>query len=1118
MPGRRLWDRVGFVWGALLVGMTTLTSAAERPGEGIDFLLLVDVSRSMVQSTNPASVENAVKDGTDPERIRWDATRLLLDLLGPADRLMVRRFNHGTPPIYNRGGVDQDDDASLTFLKEKDFFQPWFTDFKQGLVPLSPQRRGELEAEIAGFNRTDDDILDQKRVGYLDVGGTQIVTALERMAGPLRTSTRPLHVIVLTDGRDDHYADLRDNDVLRRRLQFYLGESTEARAPGVKVPIHCIGLNLKGEDSGANPQAADQARDLLRRISKLSGGTFEEVDDSSGLMRFFQCLTRQLRRFWVEEIVIPPGASEHQERTLVANGLSELTVLSYQQPMARNRKYAIEPTTVEPAREWIGLKPLVHSAPEPEPVRMGKPRPGQTEGTLYRCYYYGPTVESDGTLGSSPFRRFQPDDQVQLKLTVPSSQTEQRLVLFKGTTQPLFELVSPSAGARFSRYEKLVVRVAMQSRAHFSPDNFQLTATVHPAGARKLAGDELGRSIESCSAFVGTGDSGQPTAGSIPLRFVESGAAGYFEGELLLSQLARGEGALDDYEVRVSAFGLPEPSHALSRNRYELLPRLFEVENAVQLAAVEPVELSTDPGGESREFLVRTTVPTAGEILLDVAFEPPARRADETLLPASHFKIEYPGTPGALRLTEGQARVRVALTDPRPTPGRPYLPGSFRFTHPAGVHMEPLSIPLKLRLDLARVQFQGVTELDAKSRVTVSEPITVLLDPKGRIKSSATKDPVTVRLKFLGPVDPERKDGSDFDENELWLQKEGETSRTREIQLKVGDAEHPGEAFRIHMEPQGSKTPMKYRCRLEVEGDWIDSTQVEFDLNKDAAAIESDVSSLRLAIGRGLSRRVRFQSWLNGVPGEKASVQFDKVRSGGPLLFLRGSEPNAGHRFLVECPDAITPVVLHARPDDGGERPTEVNVEISVPEDTPYGLYQKDLVLVGPNVTSKTIHFEIAVNGLELDVQRTARPSTNPAEQWEQVESKRVIQLLRSPMKRSFRIRTGLGLPLEPSDLDVQVQGAFQDIDGDSVSGKVRVSEIELAEDGRTGQFVVEFPPTSNRNSTGQPYLLHLKVSPRQTTQKKPGDELYVKDVPFEFQVHFLDPREILEVRDLPKP
>ena len=71
---------------------------------GLDVAILVDVSRSMRHfAVRPVEtrVESRTGNGSDPERIRWDAVKLVLDLLTDEDRLLIQRFNHACPPKYS---------------------------------------------------------------------------------------------------------------------------------------------------------------------------------------------------------------------------------------------------------------------------------------------------------------------------------------------------------------------------------------------------------------------------------------------------------------------------------------------------------------------------------------------------------------------------------------------------------------------------------------------------------------------------------------------------------------------------------------------------------------------------------------------------------------------------------------------------------------------------------------------------------------------------------------------------------------------------------------------------------------------------------------------------------
>ena len=56
-------------------------------GKPIDLVFLVDVSRSMFEDP-----------GNDPERIRWDAVLLSMDLLTSEDKVLIIPFNEDSPP------------------------------------------------------------------------------------------------------------------------------------------------------------------------------------------------------------------------------------------------------------------------------------------------------------------------------------------------------------------------------------------------------------------------------------------------------------------------------------------------------------------------------------------------------------------------------------------------------------------------------------------------------------------------------------------------------------------------------------------------------------------------------------------------------------------------------------------------------------------------------------------------------------------------------------------------------------------------------------------------------------------------------------------------------------
>ena len=1106
------------VFALSLSGLSPTASAQNAASEGIDFVLLVDVSRSMVTFTEKGSIP-VIPDGSDPQRIRWDAAKLLLDLLGPGDRLMVCRFNHACPPVMNESGQMQDDEKFVQYFREnpKDFMNAWRADFNQDFDKL-PMGRVRLATGINQFNRDDDNIPGQG-IGYLDVGGTRIIGALSTIASRLKTSfkanpsvstDRPIHVILLTDGLDEDYeakkyADYEaetdaEKSPLRSALGFYTGDDQLAIRQRVRIPVHCVGLNLAGQGN----EKAKKSRHLLGQISKMSGGTFQEVRDSSGLMKFFLCMTKNLRRYWYQEIT-DPQVLIHE--TTVTNDLVELGILSFRESLENRPKYAIEPTVVEPKLDWSG----VDEAPTPDLIRTGK------DASLYRYYYFGRSVDSAGGLQASPFSKI--TERASLGITIPRD-PNQRLVLLKGTVKPLFEMIIPEANSpAYRRHEILVIQAEMISSRHFQPTHFELTATVRLLAKKPQNGDadsDRGPIHVSCATFT-PGQFGQEDheLRSVPLSpgTLENEKI-VFTGEIPILSLPATTNAMDSYEITVTARGLTG-SHALSDMQQDLPPRMIDVQNSLVLEAVSAVELSTDEGGDACEFEIKAVSRTGkrfGDIPLKMEFRAPRETKTDTALNAECFQVlTSHGTLPQLILKDGRAKIRLSLNRSSvPERGQQYSDGELLVTHAEGEKMmKSLRIPLQLRLDLAKVQFKSApTEIVAKSELVTSDPISVIQSGKGKFEENLT---ASVSLKFLGPVDEDRSDPSTFDETELWVEKVGgiiDSSSRQRVTLKIGNGSE--ESFRIHLHPRGVKTPMKYRCRLVVSGAGINTLTHNFFLNKDAATIEIDPAEVSIAIGRGISRRIPIKAWLRGgIEDEHADdVHLDGIQAGQSPFFGRQGTENQGDHFQVFGPDLAIPVKLSAAP-------SELSFQISVPEDTPYGRYFRDLKLVGSNVTSRTIRMNVVVNGLEFDIFNKSSVRMNDlAQTWQPFSSKSLIQLLNTNMKQTLRIRTGLGEPLEKEELDVRIVGLFQAENGDPVQGKVVVSDLRLTDDRSTAEFDIDFPKTSNRNAQGLPYVLNLAANAKSAA----SENWFINDAKVEFKVRYLDKTEVIEFRKLPIP
>ena len=80
--------------------------------------------------------------------------------------------------------------------------------------------------------------------------------------------------------------------------------------------------------------------------------------------------------------------------------------------------------------------------------------------------------------------------------------------------------------------------------------------------------------------------------------------------------------------------------------------------------------------------------------------------------------------------------------------------------------------------------------------------------------------------------------------------------------------------------------------------------------------------------------------------------------------------------------------------------------------------------------------------------------------------------------------------------------------------GNVGLSEVRLDDKRLTAEFDVEFPSTTNRNDEGSPYVLKLFARP--ASVGAPTTKWFVKGIHFEFQVRYLDKKEIVEMRIVP--
>jgi hypothetical protein len=1066
----------------LLCGLSVLASLApgfslaqdrDVRGGGIDLVLLVDVSRSNWE------FEAAKRNGSDPDRVRWDAVKLVLDLLSPSDRVMVQRFNNESPPtVINPGTDDASRDAAqkkktyLDALEQYKFFKP-DDEFEGRLQFLTKANREKLQRKAFVFNRRDDAFPNVDQEGVMDFAGTKIVQALQVVGRRLKTQPvgRQTHVILLTDGLDEDFDEKNygSESVLRRSLSFFSNEDR-------RIPIHTLGLNLKAEGK----EGAIKARTLLRSISHITGGEFKEAATSEQLIPFFLEFMRKLKGYWLEDLVYQPGGEQTVVTPrMVVNGIIDLGIMSYEVISGQaDKKYSTDPPQKPVSLEWLGLREHNYDAPSKQAPRSGKPSArsdgGAVRDSIYHFFYFGPPAIG-GELGRSPFAQY--ENPVTLQMQVNKSSDTQHLVLLKGTAE-LFRLISPAPEAAFQRTQSMAVRVAMTDSQHFKPESFQVFAKIARLGHMDDPGAAKQFELQPESAPPGN----QNAAGDHETDFVV---------RVPLTELPFEGPDKELYEVAVWIEGKSKPdiqqNHALSGNRRDLSSRSFVVENKLVLNPIANVELTQD------KLVAMIPVSTSlsdvvDKLELGFQFLPPTRMVNgkPERLADSLFKVQPAN--GKLVLQNGKGVIRIELpADKVPEQGIPYAPGRVVLSAPVGIPMTPAnpSATVSLRLNLSKVLLTGVPTLLVNPQQ--SEAMKVSLAPN---EPELGDVDLTVTLE---PVEPNRP-GAKFTAEELWVFKQGEAVKSQTIKTKLG------EPFFVKVQA-ANKLAGKYKYRIRIESDRIDPVSAEFSMDIEAPRIVTDRKEATVHLSAGKTARFELNAWItNALPGRTEKIYVKDAVSGQRVSFFQDND-TGGRQMAVRCSDQLTPVELQnvVAPTDRAAKQKMLTFSVDIPADIPYGHYWRDFDLVGNDVVSERFRINIIVDGLEVDF--LGKDTETGEDKFEKKSSEQFIYSYHKPTVRKLRVRTGRALPLKENDLRVAIVGPFRD-DGGDVQELPTVSS-QLINESRELLITVRFPAVTNANGRGYPYRIKVVAESRKST-------LVTPDVEFRFDVRILDRREIV--------
>lgn len=1015
--------------------------APQGTTEGLDVLLLVDVSRSMF-SDDQGGGDGAAHgpNGSDPDRLRWDAVQLALNLLTAEDRVLILPFNHQAPALvrYANGQAD------------------WIPGgLPQQLLPVSASR-AELRAQVETFIHSRGVPLPNT-----DSGGTAILGALARAADLTQADSPPpgrrRAVILLTDGREDQDQLSRFPGAERETgLRSYLGPWARAVAGRPATPVYAIGLGSE--------QAVEAFRidlDYLRRIANLTGGNSIWVRRNSQLIETFRDLIWQLKGCWIKGVDM--ASQRATDDTM--RGIVDLGILAYaERPGGLLPDGRPDPRNTGPPSSRLEFRWTAGDD-------QGPPADGRTGkgGDTYAYTYFGRPSPAE----KSPFQVFA-DAALKLSSTWTPPALGHRIAFAKRTVRPLLEIVEPAEFRSLSRHQELTVRLRLSDTPYFQPEQFRLTMGLTPEGQEMAAAAaEVKQALEV-----------EPNART-------------FRGSIRLDRLKGGRGPKDYYTLRLLAEGLRDPLHALSSYRLELPRRTIAVENTVVLAPVGRVELSRE--ARSHRLTIRSLAAISGELPLTVTVTPPRSKQGPVPLEALIVRQDDPaGEEGTVRLRDGTAVLEVALNrGPLPPGGVAYQDGRLELTARAGAVLEPLSIPLGLRIDLLKlVSNPAECRLEAKPELNRSPSIRILADSPGGLPPEAPD--AHIALAAQG-------DGVQFAPEELWLE-------------PVAPAEGPGAVpgarssaldlpldtpFRIVFQPKPDPAKLgRHSYTWTVTARGANPVSGALTLDYQTPSLVGPDRPIVVHTGRDTRHELAIPLRLAGLQGDTRRVVFrpDRrpdglgvfSREGGPAGGAAGQEPG----LEIPSPAEAVEVVCTGAGSEGAV----MRLGLTIPGDLPLGHYRARGVLAGvkPDVTEAKVELEVVVNALEVLAMLPGREGS-----WTPCDRVEIGPFFDAELVQVVRVRTGLRDRLRPEQVRVTIPGPFDNHDGDLIHqlpAPASVRDVRILNDGEELEMTIRFPPVVSADPF-KPYSVSAYFDYFESPER-PLDHRVV-----EFVVTFLDAR-----------
>lgn len=1075
----------------LIASLTTTSSLLGAEGGALDVVMLIDISDSMRDQTKKGDLL-----GNDPEQLRWDAAKLVLDLLGKEDRLLILPFNQECPAETMKNKFEPELSYATDALREK----------------LGPQ----IESLIPDGVPSKSDNGQTGLMRALEVAGQKIASGQRLVRDPIR---RNVVVFLLTDGKQDLGVTgiPRPDDKSRIGEGAKLGDESDDLVVDSgawksdkrvtffaenKIPIHCIGLGEKVD------------KEFLGTLSeRMTNGKLIEVKQNTDLVDKFRELIWFEGRCWIESIQFDAEKKRAYSRSL--DNVLDLGVLLYQDlnvnaaPSIKRQRWAPNPIpahrtipiTLPLDRKLPGDKKLQHSE------RYGKnfPSVGRHAGYAY-LYFDGRGKGLDLLLG--------PDMQLVFQTT---DKEPVRGYFIKRVT---FSMVPRFSDRTFYRNEPIDLEVFMEGVDTSKYEmEVQMTSTRDRTRSRRFPM--------------------LPEKGKFR-------AAADFTAELLLPATETELSRTETYKLEIHVKEKINESEGQQRDGYKNSFRVEEnvvVRNLILLDAPKG-DLVIDRTHRILTIPVMPHWPLKTSLPVKLKTHFPRHEDASEPLAASHFKLA--SNPPAARSDETQikdGKLEITIELPKgsdPAAGnyeaasvtiaslRPGLPVATWHSGAPDDDLNQHEIPWNLHYNSIALK----TQLSAGGELSVgpkadSDKCEILV--RFADEAEAGSEPRGLNMKLKPFRDAER-----FSAEELWIQEAsddgGVVGKAERFQEK---AISPGKNYELHFHPDPKKhlNPASFISAhsylLVAEGareSGVERNECPLRLVVQRPEVEWQQVGRLLQLGWGVTANVHFKGRLRWLSGGKLPLM---AKSREKLQIVEVSSEKSRLRAIYDLAMlGLTEQIVLRSPegrDDADTGWTDLNFTINIPENVNFGPYEGQIQFrLNDSPVAAPLILKLQTNRLAsfgdiISQEHAKLPEIGPLIAPLEKQRVRVTQFFDRAMTVTLEVRTKLpGTQLDPAVAKIHLADGHKYLWPIRDDGKqdvdflppplVAEAKFRRNNQSDSNSLFVDIPLRVVRNATPNvPYKIDLSCNYCNEMQ---GVDL--GELPIELEITFVDPSKVL--------